>query len=120
MSYDISFKVKVEGIDRLVNVWPCDANITWNLRDMIQAVTGLEWVNEANNGLCVDVIPKIAKGYKELIFEPNEYRKYESPNRWGTVESCRSFFKRILESWEEFASDLCNQDLVSVTTFWVE
>ena len=51
MSYDISFKVKVEGIDQYVNVGDCDANITWNVRKIITNSTGLEWKNEANNGL---------------------------------------------------------------------
>ena len=38
MSYDISFRVKVEGLDN-VYVEPyggnTDANITWNVREMI-------------------------------------------------------------------------------------
>ena len=49
MSYDISFKVKVEGIDQYVNVGDCDANITWNVRKIITHSTGLEWKNDANN-----------------------------------------------------------------------
>ena len=32
MSYDISFKVTVEGVDAYVPVGTCDANITWNVR----------------------------------------------------------------------------------------
>ena len=35
MSYDISFKVKVEGVDAYVTVGACDANITWNVRKII-------------------------------------------------------------------------------------
>ena len=51
MSYDIDFRVKVEGLeDRYVSVGECDANITWNLREMIVKSTGLEWKNERNNG----------------------------------------------------------------------
>ena len=43
MSYDISFKVKVEGLeDTYVRVGECDANITWNVRGMIGKSTGLE------------------------------------------------------------------------------
>ena len=119
MSYDISFKVKVEGIDRYVAVGECDANITWNVREMIVKSTGLEWKNEANNGLCKDIIPKIEKGYNELMFNPEKYKQYESPNGWGTVGGTLRFFKRILEAWEQF----CNwnaSELVNVTTFWIE
>lgn len=50
MSYDISFKVKVEGLNRYVEVGDCDANITWNVMDIIRKSTGLEWRNEEPNG----------------------------------------------------------------------
>lgn len=33
MSYDISFRVKVEGTDRYLDTGYCDANITWNVRE---------------------------------------------------------------------------------------
>lgn len=66
MSYDIAFKVKVEGADVYVDVGNCDANITWNLRQMIVKSTGLEWKNEDNNGYCVDIIPHIERGLAEL------------------------------------------------------
>ena len=57
MSYDISFKVKVEGVDAYVQVGTCDANITWNARKIIVKSTGLKWKNCQNNGLCVVVLP---------------------------------------------------------------
>lgn len=69
MSYDISFKVKVEGLEDIyVRVGECDANITWNVREMIVKSTGLEWRNCKNNGLCKGVIPHIANGYAELTW----------------------------------------------------
>ena len=52
MSYDIDFRVKVEGIDRYVSVHDCDANITWNVRKIIELSTSLPWLNEENNGYC--------------------------------------------------------------------
>lgn len=118
MSYDISFKVKVEGIDAFVSVGNCEANITWNVREIIELSTGLPWVNEANNGLCVDVIPKIMDGYKNLLHFPHKYKQYESPNGWGTVDGTIRFFKRILDDWEEFTR--CHEELVPVATFWIE
>ena len=58
MSYNISFKVKVEGVDTYVQVGTCDANITGNARKSIVKSTGLKWKNCQNNGLCVDVFRK--------------------------------------------------------------
>ena len=45
MSYDITFKVKVAGIDKYVPVGDCTANITWNVGKIIRLSTGLEWKN---------------------------------------------------------------------------
>ena len=54
MSYDITFKVKLEGIDQYVPIGDCDANITWNVRDIIKLSTGLPWLNGENK-------PKVKK-----------------------------------------------------------
>ena len=118
MSYDISFKVKVEGVDIYVDVGHCGANITWNVRDMIKAATDLPWINEANNGLCTDIIPKIRAGYEELTKNPEKYRQYEPANKWGTVEGAMGFFYGILDAWEELLK--WNEELIPVATFWIE
>jgi hypothetical protein len=118
MSYDIDFRVKVEGIDHYVSVGDCDANITWNAREIITRSTGLPWINEDNNGLCKEVIPHIELGLAELKNHPEEYRKYEAPNGWGTVEGTIHFFERILKAWRDFKR-WEDKILVDVTTFWI-
>lgn len=121
MSYDIAFKVKVEGLkDRYVDVGECSANITWNLRDMIVNSTDLEWKNEANNGLCKDVIPYIVDGLYELNKYPYKYEKYEAENGWGTIEGCKRFFTTIINDWNDFCEDYSTRDLVDATYFWIE
>ena len=121
MSYDISFKVKVEGLeDAYVRVGECDANITWNVREMIVKSTGLEWKNEQNNGLCKDVIPYIANGYAELTKHPEKYKQYEAENGWGTVSGCKRFFRQILDGWDDFCNDSWTSKLVDVIYFWIE
>ena len=118
MSYDIDFKVKVEGIDRYISVGYCDANMTWNVREMICKSTGLEWKNCENNGYCKEVIPHIRKGLNELLTKESYYKQFEASNGWGTVDGCINFFKNILQSWEE----LCKWDkeLIDVVIFWIE
>jgi len=118
MSYDISFKVKAEGVDAYVEVGNCCANITWNVRKIIELSTGLPWVNEANNGLCVDVIPKIAQGLTELQNNPKKYIPHEAKNGWGTVDGTKRFFQDILTAWDDFTR--WHEELVPVTTFWIE
>lgn len=119
MSYDITFKVKAEGTDLYVPVGDCDANITWNVRDIITKSTGLPWLNEANNGYCKDVIPYIEKGLIELRRNPKKYKQYEPANGWGSVDSTINFFKRVLDDWDKFRKEE-GDELAGVTTFWVE
>lgn len=119
MSYDISFKVKVEGTDKYVEVGDCDANITWNVRKIIELSTGLPWINGENNGFCKDVIPAIARGYMELLLNPEKYEPYESPNGWGTVQNTKGFFEYIVHSWEQFREEY-DPAIVNAATFWIE
>ena len=122
MSYDISFKVKVQDTDNVyIPVCYCEANITWNVRDIITKSTGLEWNNESNNGFCKDVIPKIEAGLKELEQNGDAYKKYESKNGWGTVDGTKRFFADIISAWKEFSEcPFTPRQLVDVTTFWIE
>lgn len=118
MSYYISFRVKVEGIDKYIPVGDCDANITYNVAKIIRTSTGLPWKNEANNGYCKDVIPKIKIGYDELCRNPEKYKEYEADNGWGTVDGTRRFFRKIIAAWDELRR-YEDDDLVNVTTFWI-
>lgn len=118
MSYDVSFRVKVDGLDKYVEVGDCDANITWNVRKIIELSTGLPWHNCANNGYCKDVIPAIERGLAELLANPDKYKPYESPNGWGTVRGVINFFEYILEHWKNYC-EWEDPDLVNVTTFWI-
>lgn len=117
MSYDISFRVKVEGVSAYVPVGHCDANITWNVRKIIELSTGLPWLNEENNGLCVNVIPKIELGLEELRKHPEKYKPYEAKNGWGTVKGTIRFYEDILEAWDIFM--IWHEELVPVVTFWI-
>lgn len=119
MGYNISFKVKVEGTNRYITVGNCEENITWDVREIITRSTGLEWRNMDDNGLCVDVMPYIEKGYNELLLNHDKYKPYEAENGWGTVSGTIRFFKNILDAWHIFS---VNEDpeIVKVTTFWIE
>lgn len=118
MSYDIDFRVKVEGADYYLSVGECDANITWNVGTMIRKSTGLEWKNCENNGLCVDVMPYIAHGMAELMKYPEKYKQYEAKNGWGTVEGTIGFFSWLLNDWTKFQEEY--PELKQVVTFWIE
>lgn len=121
MGYDISFKCKIEGLpDRYITVGDCTANITWNIKEMIRKSTNLEWKNEANNGLCKDVLPHIADGLAELVKYPEKYKQYEAKNGYGTIEGCKHFFSLLISEWITFCEDSQTKDLADVTYFWIE
>lgn len=115
---DISFKVKVEGVDKYVRIGRCNASITWNVRKIIELSTDLPWENEANNGLCKDIIPHIRRGFYELSENREDYIQYEDPNGWGTVSDTIRFFLRILDAWNSFCETY--PELIDVVTFWIE
>ena len=119
MSYDISFKVQVAGTDKFVEVGDCDANITYNVRKIIELSTGLPWINCANNGYCKDVMPCIVEGYAELLRNPEKYKPYESPNGWGTVAGVKYFFEYLMQAWKTYCENN-DPDIVNATTFWIE
>lgn len=120
MSYDIAYRVRCfEKPDIWVDVGLIDANITYNVGDMIRASTGLEWKNEADNGLVKDVIPYIIKGFDELEKHPEKYKRYESPNGWGTIEGCKRFFTWCLQDWMNFCEGYDTRELKDVVHFWI-
>ena len=118
MSYDISFKAKLEGMDRYIPVRGCVANITWNVWEIIVKSTGLEWKNEANSGPCAEVIPKIEAGLMELVEHGDKYKQYEAPNGWGTVKGTINFFSQILAAWDDLVQE--DEELAMAATFWIE
>ena len=117
MSYDIDFRVKVEGADEYISVGDCDANITWNVRKIIELSTGLPWMNEENNGYCKDIIPCIEKGLHELLNNPKKYKPYEAPNGWGTVDGTIIFYEDIINAWRNLKRE--NPKLAEVAVFWI-
>lgn len=121
MSYDISYRVRCyDNPDLWVDVGTdIEANTTWNLREMITTSTGLEWKNEEDNGLVKDVIPFIIHGLEELERYPEKYKKYESPNGWGTLQGCKNFFARCISEWTAFCEDYSTRDFKDIVHFWI-
>lgn len=118
MSYDITFRVKVEGVNCWVEPMVCDANITWNVKEMIQKSTGLDWLNEADNGLCVEIIPNIERGIYELFKQPEKYKIYdESNNLKNTAAKTLHFLNNILVDWKKFK--IFYPELVPLAHFWI-
>lgn len=87
MSYDLRLGVKVEGTDIIAVIGqPERSEPTYNLRDMFVAC--MDWDYTQGEWYKVsDVYDKICRGIAELSGYPARYKKYNSPNGWGTVSS---------------------------------
>lgn len=118
MSYDVSFRVKVQDKPIYTNLaYVNSANITWNVRELILKSSGWDIKNCDNNGLATEWIKKINKGIEELTNNPNEYRQYEASNGWGTVEGTLGFYKICRGMFEELM--VYHEDLIDVAVVWV-
>ena len=117
MSFYVNYRIKAEGVDEYVPIKEV-GNITYNVGKIIRKSTGLEWDSEGNNGLCIDIIPCIEKGLKELREHTEAYRTLEAPNGWGTVEGTIHFFEKLISAWEEVKREY--PLLVPLATFWID
>lgn len=101
MSYDIQFGVKVEGTDIIATIdMPEYDNPTYNLREMFVAC--MDWdYTQGEWYRCIDVIPKFERGVFELTYKGEEYKKYDSPNGWGTVSDALKALKSVVQKAKE-------------------
>lgn len=101
MSYDIRLAVKVDGTDIFAEIAePEYSSPTYNLRDMFVAC--MDWdYSQGEYYKCEEVLQKVERGIRELSTKPNEYKKYNPPNGWGSrktaIEALESLRKCIYE-----------------------
>lgn len=101
MSYDISFKAKLEGADQWVYVGPEWINHTSNTAAMIKEVCG-SYPSAWNGMRCSELLPVLTAGCKELRAYSQKYRQFEPENGWGTVETTLEFLDAIRKACEEY------------------
>lgn len=118
MSYGVSIRLPVKGLeDRYVQVADL-GNITWNVRELIKKSSGWEIQNEDNNGAVLPWLSLIRNGYCQLTAHPEAYKRYESPNGWGTVGGTKRFYEDCIKNAEDWMR--CNEDLLPVAVVWVD
>lgn len=76
-------------------------NITHNLGKMAQAAGIYEALwrpEELGFTKASELIAPLAVGLEKLLQDPDEYRKYNSPNGWGLYEHFVPFVKEYLQA----------------------
>ena len=87
MSYDLRIGVRIDGTDMIAEIAEPDRpNPTHNLGKMFRECMGWDFQQSQWYSVAA-VYPLIQRGLSELIAYPEKYRKYESENKWGTVET---------------------------------
>ena len=117
MSYDVSIRLPIKGLeDRYIEAVHL-GNITWNVRELIKRSSGWDIKNENNNGAVLPWLEMIEHGIAELANNPNKYKKYEAPNGWGTVYGTLRFYEECRNNAHEWIND--TEDLLPVAVIWV-
>lgn len=95
MSYDISFRRKVENMEGELYLNE-DFNMTSNLGPMYRAA-GLD-IGALDKYNCTDVAETILPRYEYLVAHPDEMRALEPENGWGDYESALKFLREIYDT----------------------
>lgn len=101
MSYDVSFKAKLDGADQWVYVGADWINHTTNTAAMIKEVCG-SYPSDWNGKSCAELTPILESGVTELKRYSQKYRQFEPGNGWGTVETTIEFLDHILENCKNY------------------
>ena len=109
MSYDVSFKAKLEGADQWIYVGEDWINHTSNTGAMIKEVCG-SYPSDWDGKKCSEIGPVIRNGANKLLANSQRYRRFEPENKWGTVESTIHFLYKIADNCDEYPTAILEVD----------
>ena len=102
MSYDIELYRK--GIKSNKRVYyNYDGNITYNVYKMLEVAFGENHLKKWNDLSCDKFIKDLEEGYIDIKENPEKYRKYDSPNGWGTYETTLYSIEKLYEAIKKYA-----------------
>ena len=86
LSYDISlYRKGIKNAERIY--YDYDGNITYNVCEMLEVAFGEQHLKKWNDKPVNEFIEEFKKGYEDMMLNPTKYKKYDSPNGWGTYET---------------------------------
>lgn len=105
MSLDVELFVNVDtGGDKPYECVLYDANITHNLNKMAMEAGIYEALwrpEEIGCSQAKDIIAIVEEGLKKLKDDPYHYKKFDSPNGWGTYVHFVPFVEKYLNACKE-------------------
>lgn len=101
MSLDIWLSYELEP-GEYVTVF--SANITHNLSEMWSAAGIREVLYDKEDTQARDHVVAIRAAIEDMRAKPDTYRKYDSPNGWGTYNGAVPWLEKLLCAFEKFPS----------------
>ena len=101
MSYDISFKAKLEGVNQWVYVGDEFINLTSNVGTLVKEVCG-SYPSQWSGKKCSDMYPVIMQEASLLVINPQKYKCFEATNGWGTVGNTADILMKIADNCDRF------------------
>lgn len=95
MSLDISLTATVEAT-------VVDKNITHNVSNMWKKAGIYEALYNSAGKTSKEILPILEKGLKDMKEKPDEYKKLDAPNGWGTYEQALSWLDKLIEEFKEY------------------
>lgn len=77
-------------------------NITHNISCMWRRAGCYEALYESHGKLAQDVVPVLEEAVRRMRAEPDEYRKLDSPNGWGTYRKALPWLESVLADCKEY------------------
>ena len=94
------------GLDIVVKHWTYNTviseNITHNVRDMWIKAGIYDALYNSNGKKVEEVLETLKKGYADMYDKPEEYRKLDAPNGWGTYVDAIYWLKVLIEQMERY------------------
>lgn len=107
MSYDVSFKAKLEGADQWVYVGEDWISHATNADAMIKEVCG-SYPSKWSGKKCADMWPVLMQGISLLGLHKKRYRAFETG--YTTVESVMDFLQKIADTCDEYPTAIIEVD----------
>ena len=102
MSYDIAlYRKGLKNKERAY--YDYDGNITYNVYEMLEVAFGEYHLKKWNDLSCDKFFKNLEKGYIDMKENPEKYRKYNSPNGWGTYETTLNAIEKLYKAIKEYA-----------------
>lgn len=102
MSYDIElYRKGLKNNKR--TYYNYDGNITCNVYEMLEVAFGENHLKKWNHLSCDQFFKDLEKGYFDMIKNPQKYKKYDSPNGWGTYETTLYSIEKLYKAIQKYA-----------------